>query len=105
VTLKLKSGDFRLRTRSHSLDEPTRLASRLFDVGRHMLARELDGTRFRLIGIGVSELTSAGVEAFDLVDPGPARHAAAEEAMDRVRSRFGRDAVQRGLGFTPKAKD
>src|ERR1043166_1716199 len=56
VTLKLKTADFRIRTRGQSLGHPTQLASRIFAVGRDLLGREIDGTMFRLIGIGLSSL-------------------------------------------------
>src|SRR5215475_9380375 len=36
VTLKLKSADFRLRTRAQSLGAPTRLAAKIFDAGREL---------------------------------------------------------------------
>ncbi len=97
VTLKLKSAGFRLRTRARQLMIPTQLADMLYDTGRQLLAREVDGTAFRLIGIGVSGLSAAGGEdPKDLIEPGIARRAAAERAIDRVRDRFGRDAVVRG---------
>jgi DNA polymerase IV len=98
ITLKLKSAGFRLRTRARHLTIPTQLANVLFETGQHLLAREIDGTAFRLIGIGLSGLTPAGdrVDPVDLVEPQVARKAAAERAMDRVRTRFGRDAVIRG---------
>ena len=56
VTLKLKTADFRLRTRARSLAAPTQLAAKIFAAGRELLARETGGTKFRLIGIGVSAL-------------------------------------------------
>jgi len=97
VTLKLRTAGFRLRTRARHLMIPTQLASVLYETGRQLLAREIDGTAFRLIGIGASGLGEAsGSDPVDLVEPGVARRAAAERAMDRVRSRFGRDAVIRG---------
>ncbi len=97
VTLKLKSAGFRLRTRARHLMIPTQLAGMLYDTGRQLLAREIDGTAFRLIGIGVSGISEAGEDdPVDLVEPDVARQAAAERAMDRVRDRFGRDAVIRG---------
>jgi DNA polymerase-4 len=97
VTLKLKSAGFRLRTRARALMIPTQLASVLYETGLQLLAREVDGTAFRLIGIGVSGLSAAdGVDPVDLIEPGVARRAAAERAIDRVRDRFGRDAVIRG---------
>ena len=51
VTLKLKSSDFKLRTRSRSGLPATQLASRLFEHADALLKAELDGTRYRLIGI------------------------------------------------------
>jgi DNA polymerase-4 len=106
VTLKLKRTDFRLRTRAKSLERATALADEIFTTGRVLLAREADGTRFRLIGIGVSNLMPvADVEAADLIEPRSRRAGAREEAVDRLRKRFGRDAVIRGLAWDPEAKE
>ena len=97
VTLKLKTADFKIRTRARSLDSPTQLAGRIFAAARDLLKREADGTRFRLIGVGASALVAADqADPADLVD-GRAAHA--EHAVDRVRARFGDDAVIRGLAF------
>src|SRR5262245_40798074 len=97
VTLKLKTADFRIRTRASSLGHPTQLAARIFAAGRELLAREADGTLFRLIGIGVSGLSEAdGADFADLLDR---RSAGAEQAIDRLRERFGDEAVIRGLAF------
>jgi len=103
VTLKLKSAGFRLRTRARHLMMPTQLAGVLYDTGRSLLEREADGTAYRLIGIGLSGLDeSDGQDPVDLLEPAVARRAAAERAMDRVRSRFGREAVVRGKLYAPK---
>jgi DNA polymerase-4 len=97
VTLKLKTADFRLRTRARSLPAPTQLAAMIFEQGRELLAREVDGTQFRLLGIGVSALTGdEEADPADLVNANAQRTAAAEHAMDRLRDRFGRSAVIRG---------
>ena len=97
VTLKLKTADFRIRTRARSLPSPTQLAGRIFAAARDLLEREADGTRFRLLGVGMSALTPA--EAADPADLVDGRKADAEHAVDRVRARFGDDAVIRGLVF------
>ncbi len=97
VTLKLKTADFRIRTRAHSLGHPTQLATRIFAAGRDLLARETDGTMFRLLGIGVSALCEAdGADFADLIDR---RTADAEQAIDRLREKFGREAVIKGLAL------
>ena len=97
VTLKLKTADFKLRTRARSLGAPTQLAAKIFAAGRDLLARETDGTKFRLIGIGVSALASAeDADPADLVDSRGKRSAAAEHAIDALREKFGRDAVIMG---------
>jgi DNA polymerase-4 len=97
VTLKLKSAGFRLRTRARALAIPTQLAGVLYETGLSLLQREVDGTAFRLIGIGVSGIEAEATgDPVDLIEPQVARKAAAERAMDKVRGRFGRDAVVRG---------
>jgi DNA polymerase IV len=100
VTLKLKSADFRLRTRARSLSAPTQLAAKIFAAARELLAREAGGTKFRLIGIGVSALGGAAeADPADLVDEHGRRSAAAERAVDRLREKFGRAAVIRGIAL------
>jgi DNA polymerase-4 len=97
VTLKLKTADFRIRTRAQSLARPTQLAARIFATGRDLLGREIDGTMFRLLGIGVSALDAAdGADFADLLDR---RTADAEQAIDRLRERFGDEAIIKGLAL------
>jgi DNA polymerase IV len=103
VTLKLKTAGFRLRTRARHLMMPTQLANVLYESGMSLLQREIDGTPFRLIGIGVSGLEAAdGSDPGDLLEPLVARKAAAERAMDKVRTRFGRGAVVRGKLYSSR---
>ena len=100
LTLKLKTADFRIKTRARSLGEPTQLAARIFDAGRDLLAREIDGTKFRLLGIGTSNLADAAdADAADLVDYKGERAARAEHAVDKVREKFGNASVVKGLVF------
>ncbi|HET7912175.1 MAG TPA: DNA polymerase IV [Pseudolabrys sp.] len=97
VTLKLKSADFKIRTRARSLGAATQLASRIFAAGRDLLTHEVGTTRFRLIGIGVSNLEDAvGDDLADLIDR---RAADVEHAVDRLRLKFGRNAVVKGLAL------
>jgi DNA polymerase-4 len=100
VVLKLKTRDFKLRTRNRQLSDPTRLADRIFETGLKLLQNEMDGTRFRLLGIGVSDLTDAErADPIDLVDTGARKRAMAESAMDALRQKFGKTAVETGYTF------
>ncbi|WP_180897700.1 DNA polymerase IV [Martelella soudanensis] len=102
VVLKLKTADFRIRTRNRHLSAPTQLADRIFSNGLSMLKNETDGTRYRLIGIGISDLCDpATADPPDLVDPGAAKRAAAEGAIDRLRGKYGLAAVETGYTFRP----
>ena len=97
VVLKLKTADFRLRTRSQSLEAPTQLADRIFRTAVAALKREADGTRFRLLGVGLSSLTAAeGADPASLIDREGDKRAAAERAMDKIRAKFGGEAVNKG---------
>ena len=100
VVLKLKTQDFRIRTRSHQLEDPTRLADRIFQTGLHLIGKELDGTRYRLLGIGVSDLSDAEkADPPDLVDVQARKRALAEGAIDTLRDKFGGKAVETGYTF------
>lgn len=100
VVLKLKTADFKTRTRNRSLPDPTQLADRIFRIAASLLEKEADGARFRLLGIGVSTLMSdETADPEDLVDRDAAQRAKAEHAMDHIRRKFGDKAVELGLTF------
>jgi len=97
ITLKLKTADFRQRTRSQSIHGPTQLAAKIFAITREMLMKEIDGTAFRLLGAGVSALCpGAQADDTDMLDR---RSAHAERAMDDLRKKFGSTAVIRGIAY------
>jgi len=101
VTLKLKTADFRLLSRSRSLESPTQLAEVLYRTAEALLLREADGRKFRLIGVGGAELeNAAGADQPDLLDPGAQRRARVEQAMDAVRAKLGPDALIKGRSLS-----
>jgi DNA polymerase-4 len=103
VVLKLKTAQFRIKTRSISLEAPTQLADRIFRTARDALKRETDGTAYRLLGVGLSNICAAAdCDAPDLVDRRSGKRAAAERAVDRVRAKFGGEAVGKGRGMRAK---
>jgi DNA polymerase-4 len=103
VVMKLKTDGFRILTRQRPAEPPTQLAERLYRLAEPMLVAELDGRKFRLIGLGASDLHLAdeAVDKDDLLTaatPGEstARLTKLEEAMSAIRSKGGDGAIYKG---------
>jgi DNA polymerase-4 len=100
VVLKLKTARFALRTRATRLPSPTALPDAVFEAACALLAREADGTLFRLIGVGAHPLVPGDLaDRGDLADSVAPRRAAAQRAVDALRSRFGEGVIARGRGL------
>lgn len=101
VVLKLKTDQFKTRTRNTSLSDPTALATRIFDAAKPMLHREVDGkTAFRLLGVGITGLSELAADGeIGGLDLRADANAKVELAMDKLREKFGTDAVEKGRGL------
>jgi DNA polymerase IV len=96
----LKTARFATRTRAVRLPGPTALPDVLFEAARALLAKEADGTAFRLIGIGATQLLPlADADLGDLADTESPRRAKAQAAIDALRRRYGDDVIARGRSF------
>ncbi len=70
VVLKLKTGDFRLITRSRKTGAPVQAPDAIFDAVAPLLEREATGAAYRLIGVGCADLTPTDrTDMPDLLDP------------------------------------
>jgi DNA polymerase IV len=110
VQLKLKTSNFKILTRRTTLAAGTQLADTLFRAADEMLRAEIARDRrrrYRLIGVGASELAEPGAAAPAQVDlfgqatagPDDPRSAKVEKAMDAVREKFGVAAIGKGRGL------
>ncbi|KQI70318.1 DNA polymerase IV [Loktanella sp. 3ANDIMAR09] len=98
VTLKLKRADHKLITRRQSLRHPTQLADTIYRTARGLFDGAAPHPAYRLLGVGISDLTGV-TEADregDLLDPGAAKRTQAERAADKIRARFGAEAIIKG---------
>ena len=97
VTLKLKRTDFQLISRRHSLTDPTQLTDRIYNTARDLFAQAPQGP-FRLIGVGISDLTGEAEADLsgNLLDPDAGKRAKAERAADEIRAKFGTEAIIKG---------
>lgn len=103
ITLKLKTKAFKNLTRSITLSQPTHLAQTLFRTVRPMLQKEAaKGQSYRLIGVGISNLTPSKGDMPDLIDPRIEKRGKAERASDTARSKFGSGAVVTGRAIRLK---
>ena len=98
ITLKLKRANHSSLSRRVSLHEPTQIADRLYREARALYDRVNEVGPYRLLGVGLSDLTPAEPDDFhrDLLDPQATARAEAERATDAVRARFGKDAILKG---------
>jgi DNA polymerase-4 len=98
VHLKVRTGDFTTWTRSTTLTEPTDLAEPIVAAARDLFASKipLGGRGVRLLGVGVSHLEAQGSGQQGLFpDPASQRAHRLAEVADRVRERFGKEAMTR----------
>ena len=98
VTLKLKRADFTSLTRRSSLRDATQMADRIYNVARALFEQVEGAGPYRLVGVGISDLTAEDVadRSGDLLDPGAKNRAEVERASDKIRKRFGADAILKG---------
>ncbi len=91
VTVKLRSADFTTTTRSLTRRSPVAHTPQLWDAARTLLARMPVAGGVRLLGVGVSHLeTARAPRQLSMTEDGRTRVA---DAADRVRKRYGEDAV------------
>ncbi|WP_425040612.1 DNA polymerase IV [Primorskyibacter sp. S187A] len=98
VTLKLKQSDFQTITRRHALRDATHMADRIYREARALFDTVKDKGPFRLLGCGLSDIVAENEadRSADLLDPGASKRADAERATDRIRAKFGPDAILKG---------
>lgn len=98
VTLKLKRADHTNLTRRISLRDPTQMADRIYRTARDLFDQVGNEGPYRLLGCGISDLVPADDADIsgDLLDPGASQRAQTERATDKIRERFGSDAILKG---------
>jgi DNA polymerase-4 len=107
IVLKLRHGDFVTVTRRRALAEPTALDGELLAPARLLLGPAFAAARARRQGVrllGIAAVNLAPAEAPDLFETaGRTRQRELTGAVDKVRARFGFDAVHSG-GVKPRPK-
>jgi DNA polymerase-4 len=103
VSVKVRSSDFATFTRSRTLDGPTDVARDIYLVARELVeAVDLGGLPVRLVGVRGENLLQRDGSAQqptleEAVDPRSGAQREAELALDAVREKFGKTAIDLGV--------
>ena len=102
VTVRVRYGDFTDKSASRTVPEPIESDRAIFTVARELLRGLLAkrGGGVRLLGVGISKLVGEDDEDEELVlfdeppdGPETARDRKIAEASDRLRGKFGKEAI------------
>jgi DNA polymerase-4 len=99
ITLKLRYDDFRTVTRSATFDHPTNITKILWQEAEQVFLKwhKKSAGTLRLLGFGVSGLHQTGSSQHQLFpDPEKEKQKRLDEAFDKIRNKFGHDALRRG---------
>ena len=98
ISIKVRRRDFETYTRQKSFSPPTQETRLVVQVATELLDRWLDEqprAAVRLLGVGVSDLAPA--QQLDLFTTRESTESGKlDEALDRIRGKFGTEAVKRG---------
>ena len=96
--IKLKTDKHRLITRRLTFKEPTNMADRLFNALEPLLKSEIKEVKFRLLGVTLTDLCEQKYADLtdDLLDPNAQNRQKAELATDKIRRKFGVNAIIKG---------
>jgi DNA polymerase-4 len=97
IGVKIRRGDFVTFTRQRAVAPPTHDGRTVANVARDLLGRWLKnapGAKLRLLGVVLSDLSPAS--QLGLFEDTPPHTSRLDAALDEVRARFGKGAIQRG---------
>ncbi len=99
VKIKLRWSDFTTITRQTRLGQPSDRVDEIFSAALLLLDQAWKrGRPIRLLGVGVSDLVEP-IRQLELFDRTWEEQERLQEAIDRIRDRYGPDAVRRAGGL------
>ena len=100
VTLKLQTSDFKIITRSKTLDRTTQSTNVIYTEARQLLQKYRLNHKVRLIGVGTSGLTITEApvqqDLFASRSTQPEGWEKVDQTVDHIIEKFGRSAIRRG---------
>jgi DNA polymerase-4 len=96
VTLKVKFNDFTIMTRRTTLTRPTQTTKTIYETAAQLLSQIRISRGVRLTGVSVSHFSTGPEQLALFRDVEQARQNELDQAMDRIKLRFGKNSIQRG---------
>jgi len=99
ITLKLRYGDFQTMTRSSTFARSTNITKVFWEEAQKVFLKwhKESAGALRLLGFGASGLQKIGTGQRPLFeDPGQEKQRRLDAAFDKIRDKFGHDALKRG---------
>lgn len=102
VKVKLRWSDFTTLSRQVTLAQPTNLDDAIYSAARKLFTDTWPpGKAVRLIGVGISNF-NAGHQQLNLWDTDDHKAANLQETLDKLRTRYGKDTIQRASELDPR---
>lgn len=98
ITLVVKGGDFKNRSFSTTLFEPTDLTDIFYEESVRLLEKWPKGKPIRLLGITTSRLQK-GIEQLSLFQEDVEEQTELTKAVDAIREKYGTDILMRGTQY------
>jgi len=100
VTVQLKNSAFKTYRHQKKLPAPISSTSAIYETAAELFSEMWKGDAIRLFGVSVSDLRDPGEEEsqlslFDNIEEGNKQKDILDETQDRIRERFGKDAITR----------
>ena len=96
ITLKIKFSDFRIKTRSRTLQVPTFSTGTIFRTASALLNELEVDRKIRLVGVSVSNLTRGVHQLALFPDKKDEKQARLDHTIDKIRAAFGKEIIKRG---------
>lgn len=104
-SIKVRFANFQTVTRSRTLGAPTDVGAHVYRTAGELLdAMRLVRPRIRLLGVAATGLVRGGGPEQLRLGERPDRWRAADEAIDRLRDRFGRETVEMAAAAQRRAR-
>lgn len=106
VCTEIKYNTFQSVSHQTILDTPTASTDVIYQKACHLFDELWDGSPIRLLGIRTAKLAEESepvqLSIFDYASPVSEKQQKLDDALDRIRARYGRDAIIRGSLMEPR---